>query len=264
VSASDPNARPLANVYDAAFYAELSDEVRSSAEVVVPIVLDLLAPRSILDVGCGHGSWLRVFEEFGVTDVLGADGPHVSRDELEIAPHSYLAHDLGAPLSLGRNFDLVVCLEVAEHLDDVAGTQLVASLVAHSGAVLFSAAIPRQGGAGHINERWQSHWARAFAAHGYQCVDIIRPLVWFDTRVAFWYAQNTLLYVRDPGNRLQAKIVDVPLDLVHPRLYLRAQMRKKPQPPSLRRAIREVPAAARRAISSRFTTLREHETRAAK
>src|SRR5262249_58853947 len=114
------------------------------------------------------------------------------------------------------------CLEVGEHLDERAAPTLVASLVAHASAVVFSAAIPKQGGAGHVNERWPSYWAELFAARGYRAIDLIRPLVWNDDRVAFWYAQNIVLYVDqsrpDPAG---VASVDVPMDLVHPGLYLR-------------------------------------------
>jgi SAM-dependent methyltransferase len=261
VTGDEGGTHDLAEKYDDAFYAELEPGVRTSAEIVVPIIVDRLHPTSVLDVGCGRGTWLRVFGDAGVRDLFGVDGPHISPSDLEIAAERFRGHDLGEPLDLGRRFDLATSLEVGEHLDERAAPTLVASLVAHAPAVLFSAAVPAQGGAGHVNERWPSYWAQLFAAHGYRAIDLVRPLVWNDDRVAFWYAQNTLLYLDasrpDPAGLTS---VDSPMDLVHPRLYLRERRSSKPAPPSLQRLLRELPGATRRALGRRVS--RSGETRA--
>jgi SAM-dependent methyltransferase len=249
----DTTAQGLARKYDDAFYAELDHEVRASAEVVVPIVVDRLHPGSVLDVGCGRGTWLHVFADAGVSDIFGVDGPHIAVSDLEIPNDRFRPHDLDEPFDLGRRFDLVTCLEVGEHLDERAAPTLVSSLVAHAPAVLFSAAIPAQGGAGHVNERWPSYWAELFGAHGYRAIDLVRPLVWNDDRVAFWYAQNTVLYLAaDRPDPAGSASVDAPMDLVHPRLYLRKRQAPKPAPPSLQRVLRELPGATRRAFSHRL------------
>jgi SAM-dependent methyltransferase len=250
----DDNAvQGLARKYDDAFYTELDHDVRSSAEAVVPLVVDRLHPGSVLDVGCGRGTWLHVFAAAGVADIFGVDGPHISAGDLEIPTDRFRPHDLDEPLRLGRRFDLVTCLEVGEHLDEHAASTLVASLVAHAPAVLFSAAVPAQGGAGHVNERWPSYWAELFAARHYRAVDLLRPLIWNDDRVAFWYAQNSVLYLDetrpDPDG---VASVDVPMDLVHPKLYLRERKQPKPAPLSLQRLLRELPGATRRAFSHRL------------
>ena len=99
------------------------------------------------------------------------------------------------PLALGRSFDLAVALEIAEHLPDSAAECFVESLTGLAPAVLFSAAIPGQGGTGHLNERWPEYWSRLFAAAGFDPIDALRPRIWHDERVEVWYAQNTFLYV---------------------------------------------------------------------
>jgi SAM-dependent methyltransferase len=248
----------LDQTYDAHFYEDLASEVRGSAEVIVPIVVDLLRPQSVLDIGCGRGTWLDVFRRHGVTDVVGVDGAHVARDDLEIPPDAFIAHDLREPVALDRRFDLAVSLEVAEHLAPVAAAGFVASLVAHAPAVLFSAAIPFQGGAGHVHERWPSYWADVFQSHGYVALDIVRPAVWHDERVAFWYAQNTLLYVRDVPPGVTPAAIGAVRDLVHPALHIRERTAAKrpPAPPSLRRALRDARAAAARALRRRTSTTR--------
>ena len=93
-------------IYDKSFFAGRSETVALSASVVAPVVKDLLAPRSVLDIGCGQGEWLEAFaldDMFGV-DIAAPEGEH------------FAGRDLRHPLDLGRTFDLVVCLEVGEHL----------------------------------------------------------------------------------------------------------------------------------------------------
>src|SRR5262249_37347034 len=96
--------QPASNGY----YRALSDGARRSARVVLPLVLEFVRPRSVIDVGCGLGTWLAVFREHGVADVWGVDGDYVDRERLEIPAGRFLAHDLSQPLPLGRSFALVV------------------------------------------------------------------------------------------------------------------------------------------------------------
>jgi SAM-dependent methyltransferase len=175
----------------------LNQRVATSASRVVPVLIDLLQPRSVLDVGCGPGHWLRAFQAHGVSDVVGVDGPWVTDELLAISPRDFSARDLEAPVDLHRQFDLVVSLEVAEHLDPSAAGTFVRSLVRHSPVVLFGAAIPGQTGVGHVNEQWPDFWGDMFRAAGYVGFDWLRPRIWDDPEVCWWYAQNTFLYVSE-------------------------------------------------------------------
>jgi SAM-dependent methyltransferase len=251
-------AAGLGSTYDDDFYATLDAQVRGSAAVIVPIVVASLQPASVLDVGCGRGTWLHEFAEHGVGDIVGVDGPHIAAADLEIPVDTFIGRDLTQPFDLGRRFDLAVSLEVAEHLPATIAADFVATLVAHAPAVLFSAAIPFQGGAGHVNERWPSYWAGHFANHGFVALDVVRPAVWHDERVAFWYAQNTVLYVGADHPRLAALRArgegDArPRDLVHPALHERdhTARRKPSSPPSFRRALRDLRGAGWRALRRR-------------
>ena len=85
----------------------------ASAGAMLPMVLDLVAPTSILDVGCGTGAWLRVASELRVEDIFGVDG---GTGELVIPEDRFRRVDLEHRLDLGRRFDLAICMEVAEHL----------------------------------------------------------------------------------------------------------------------------------------------------
>jgi len=182
--------------YTEQFYRTYADESVRSAREVVPQVIALLQPTSVVDVGCGIGTWLSVFHQHGVTEILGVDGSYVQLPQLLIPANRFVPHDLTKPLSLGdARFDLAVSLEVAEHLPEPRAAQFVAGLVALAPVVLFSAAIPHQGGDHHINEQWPTYWATLFERHGYRTVDWLRPRIWGNPNVAYYYAQNTLLFV---------------------------------------------------------------------
>jgi SAM-dependent methyltransferase len=214
--------------YDTSYYERNKSGSDRSAAVVVPMVLELLEPQSVVDVGCGAGSWLRVFNDHGVEDIQGIDGDYVDRAQLEIPEERFLPRDLSKGVQLDRRFDLAVSLEVAEHLPPEAAETLVDSLVGLAPAVLFSAAIPGQGGAGHVNEQWPNYWVGHFENRGYVCVDCIRPRIWGELEVETWYIQNILLMVEpsvlEARPRLaqeRERYANNQLLVIHPRLVNR-------------------------------------------
>jgi len=216
--------------YTKSYYAEIRNGSTRSAEVMVPLVLHLLLVHSVVDVGCGDGSWLSVFRKLGVEEILGVDGEYVDRNILQIPPDLFQTADLTKPFALKRVFDLAISLEVAEHLPPECGSAFVASLCRLAPTVLFSAAIPLQGGNHHINEQWPDKWAALFKEHGYVAVDFIRKRVWQNESVEWWYAQNTLLFTKasllESNAALKAEFeetIPAQLCLVHPRNYLEVQ-----------------------------------------
>lgn len=215
-----------ATPYDLDFYKSQSGGSYASARCVVPLVMQCIGPKSVLDVGCGVGTWLRVFHELGVETITGMDGDYVDRSALQIDPANFVPTDISAPFTAGRSYDLAVCLEVAEHLKPESGVALVKHLVASAPFVLFSAAIPGQLGTDHINEQWQDHWRRLFANEGYVAVDLVRPQVWGLPDVEPWYQQNIILYAGPVGlaakPELRPVAAELSLDLVHPTFFNRA------------------------------------------
>jgi SAM-dependent methyltransferase len=191
------------------------------------MVLGYIPAASVIDVGCGQGTWLAVFREHGLEDVWGVDGHHVDRGRLEIPEERFQAADLTRPLALNRHFDLVVSLEVAEHLAADCADDFIESLTGLGPAILFSAAIPHQGGASHVNEQWPSYWAKRFQERGYEAVDCLRHKVWDDERVEWWYSQNTLLYAEREYLHHRPSLIreyqftgGKALPLVHPKRFL--------------------------------------------
>src|ERR1700722_15751200 len=149
-------------LYDADFYRKLKANSYRSALVIIPVLQRLVPFTSVCDVGCGAGSWLQAFADNGITDYLGLDGDYVDRASLAIPVERFRATDLAQPFVVERNFDLAVCLEVAEHLPPSRAESLIADLTKVAPLVLFSAAIPHQGGKGHVNEQWQPYWVELF------------------------------------------------------------------------------------------------------
>ena len=243
--------------YGEAFFCFIDGAALRSARRVVPRVLELVRPARVVDVGCGQGAWLSVFREHGVEEVLGVDGEWVDPARLLIPRERFQHRDLRKPLELEESFDLAVSLEVAEHLPAESADGFVDSLARLAPVVLFSAAIPRQGGVGHLNEQWPDYWAERFARRGFVSVDILRRELWEDGQVAWWYAQNTLLFVREERlAELPGLAAMPPARLVHPRHYLlkveELRNRSEPDRMSLRRLLAQLPRVAGHALRRRL------------
>lgn len=213
--------------YAREFYDDLGATALPSARRIVPILVELLAPSSVIDVGCGDGSWLSVFRESGVTDALGLDGDWVDDNQLKIPAECFQRTALDQPFHIDKRFDLAMCLEVAEHLPENGARDFISRLTGLAPIVLFSAAIPHQGGEHHVNEQWPDYWAGHFEALGYHAIDTLRPRIWNDPDVTWWYKQNALLFATDDalnGNdalkQAWRHAPQGPLALVHPEKFL--------------------------------------------
>ncbi len=180
--------------YDNRFYDNMTSGAIGSAQIIVPLLVNLVSPKSVVDIGCGRGAWLSAFTEADVEDVLGVDGDYVDRSSLLIEPAKFLPADVTRPLDLHRRFDLALCLEVAEHLPASAAATLVRSLTALAPVIVFSAAPPGQGGTSHVNEQWPIYWKQHFAEHDFMQLDPIRRHVCQHADVAWWYQQNMFVY----------------------------------------------------------------------
>jgi SAM-dependent methyltransferase len=209
-------------LYTNDYFTVIEEYSERSARALVPLLMQLLRPSSVVDVGCGTGVWLATFNEHGVEDYLGMDGEWVESTTLRIPDERFEIVNLESPPQPQRRFDLVISLEVAEHLPPQSADSFVALLTRLGPAVAFSAAIPGQGGTGHFNEQWPGYWSDRFARRGYSAFDVIRPQIWMDDRIAWWYRQNLILYVAqgaDVRTALPQPPVDEVLQLVHPELF---------------------------------------------
>lgn len=180
--------------YDAAFYATVRPGAITSAQVIAPLVLGHVDAKTIIDVGCGEGWFAHAFHQLGC-DTLGIDGAVI--DTRPAGPR-FAHHDLTTSFAdLGR-YDLAVCLEVAEHLPASRADGLVADLTTVADVVLFSAAIPGQGGVGHVNEQWPAYWEELFRARGWSMSGALRWPLWTNMNVENWYRANLAICARTP------------------------------------------------------------------
>ena len=195
------------HVYSTDFYDYIDAGSRASAAVVARLLLAEMKLNSLLDVGSGHGAWAAEWIKAGVADVVAVDGDYVRRDQLAIPAGKFVAHDLATSLDLGRRFDLVQSLEVAEHLAREQAAGFVANLVRHGDVVLFSAAVPHQGGEHHVNEQPPQYWRELFEVHGYQAFDWLRPRLAGQRQVKPWYRFNSFIYANAAGRQRLSKSI---------------------------------------------------------
>ncbi|MGI0140313.1 MAG: class I SAM-dependent methyltransferase [Thermoplasmata archaeon] len=180
--------------YGASFYESEGESSKRSSAVLVPELIELVGPRSIVDVGCGLGHFLNRFQEAGVTDVVGVEGDWARQAPLATPLARLRFLDLNAPIDLGRRFDLALCLEVAEHVEPENADRMVDSLTRLASVIAFSGAVPSQGGSHHVNEQWPEYWARKFRIRNFDAFDPLRARFLEDERVSVFYAQNLVLY----------------------------------------------------------------------
>ena len=196
----------------------------TAAREMVPYFIQLFNPKSVIDFGCGLGDWLEAFREQGVNEILGIDFQIASEIPIRIPIENYLTHDLCKPLNYAKRFDLALCLEVAEHLPEVCANQLVETLTSLSDTIIFSAAIPHQGGQGHLNEQSPMYWELLFHKHGYYFYDLIRPRFWNNDKIKWWYRQNSFIVSKA---KIDLEIHSLPSTnmYVHPQLFQQQQLK---------------------------------------
>jgi hypothetical protein len=225
-----PNAdADLAKYYGDDFYKGQMDESLRSAVKYVDLLFPLYKPNTVVDVGCGRGTWLKAFKDRGASVVVGYDG--MWNAQANMIDPSIIFHgvDLNDPITVSGSgkYDLAMSLEVAEHLAPSSAKSFVQTLTNLSNVVLFGAAFTRQGGTHHINEQPHTYWAKIFMDFDYVPYDLFRPFVWGDDEIEYWYQQNTFLYVKNNSPFAQVlqssgyyPIKNIKfLDCVHPALF---------------------------------------------
>jgi hypothetical protein len=243
--------------YSADFYRLLDATAEVSARRILPLVFEMVEVKSAVDVGCGDGGWLAVARASGVTEILGIEGPWIEAERLKIPAHQFRRARLDEPFGIDQRFDLVLSLEVAEHLPADRAPGFVAELTCLAPVVLFSAAIPGQGGVHHRNEQWPAYWAQLFAMQGYRAIDILRYRIWTDPMVAYWYKQNLLLFAAASVLAENPKLASAalagpsePIALVHPDLF-RSTLRLAQ--PRFGRWLKMAPEVVRRTLGLNVT-----------
>jgi SAM-dependent methyltransferase len=203
--------------YSDDFYKTMAHGSRSSAQHIVPLLLSRYTPNSIVDVGCGTGPFAHEFLRRGVIDVAGYEGIWMAELFTQLPKDYYIYQDLTKPFEVTRKYDLCLCLEVAEHLDEMHARQLIESITSLSDVIVFSAAIPMQGGNHHVNEQWPMYWANLFAERNFFLDWDPRMKIWEVSEIEGCYRQNLLVF----SSKTEKREVNA-ISLVHPELWSQA------------------------------------------
>lgn len=209
--------------YNDVFYDNMCCGAFKSANIIVPLLVDFFGFYSVVDIGCGRGYWLKAFNNCGVKEIKGFDGVY-NLGKLVIPNECYVPVDLATDKLIDKKHDLAISLEVAEHLPVSKSKEFIDSLCNLSDIIVFSAAIPGQGGANHVNEQWPEYWAQLFASNGYFPVDLIRDIIWNNGDIEFWYRQNIIVYAKEPmiiKYGMKPFVNTCALSRVHPEFYSR-------------------------------------------
>lgn len=212
-----------ANDYTDEFY-DRQDTLRfQSASEVLNLLFSYYKPKSMVDLGCGLGHWLKTASDLGVNTIFGYDGHLLDTEKLKIPSECFLRHDFETTLNSSNRYDLAISIEVGEHLPKSCSEQFIQSLCSLSDVVLFSAAVPNQGGVNHYNEAPPIFWANIFKENGYLCYDILRQKLWNNEKVNCIHAQNIFVYIKEGCGAEQIfkdfTPTQEPLLLYHPSLY---------------------------------------------
>jgi glycosyltransferase involved in cell wall biosynthesis len=188
-------------VYDAEFFEHTDEAHRAAYRRLADALHEHLRPRSVVDVGCGTGGLIAALAARGVS-VLGIEGSRHAIARSEVGDRIVRANlERGVP-QLGE-YDLCICIEVAEHLPPRRAASLVSGLAGLSDRVVFTAATPGQGGTHHVNEQPATYWEALFAEHGFARSAVTETLrgELRDVEQPKWLARNLVVFERNDGAR---------------------------------------------------------------
>jgi len=155
--------------------------------------------RSVLDLGCGMGTNLSWFAEYGF-DVLGVEG-HPNAIATSLVPDKVIQHDFSkGPWSPERKFDLCICTEFAEHVEEEFEENWMVA-VDKCNYLLLAAAPLGQGGYHHVNEQPDEYWIKKFESRGFvQDSEITSKLRDTCARKPATWGRNPLMFFHKDTN----------------------------------------------------------------
>jgi 2-polyprenyl-3-methyl-5-hydroxy-6-metoxy-1,4-benzoquinol methylase len=158
-------------IYDAAWFKKDFDHpgVKEDFFLIANALVRQFSPKYVHDYGCGPGMIIERMGALGIF-VTGYEGSIHGVAHADESVRRCIEHaDLTTLQPSGRTMDhggLVICTEVAEHIEEQHSAHLVELLCAHMCPIVFTAAPPGQGGHDHCNEKPKEWWLELFAKHG--------------------------------------------------------------------------------------------------
>ena len=136
------------------FFAHIADRI-----------IEHVHPRTVLDVGCAKGFLVEALRDRGV-EAFGLDISQYAIGQVreDIKPFCWVG---SAADALSRRYDLIVCIEVLEHLSEIDAQTAVNNLCQHSDDILFSSSPDHHPDPTHVNVQPVEYWAQLFAGYGF-------------------------------------------------------------------------------------------------
>jgi SAM-dependent methyltransferase len=206
------------NLYQTDYFNE--EIFSTDYDALANAIFSIYKPKEIAEFGCGPGHLTRALAKLGV-GIVALDG-FASPDFNGYSDVKFYKMDLndGTLLSeflKGKQFDMAICTEVAEHLQPSSSEHLIKCLTSCAPIVIFSAAVPGQGGHGHINCADRGFWHQLFVKYNFKVVDSLRKKLRDNAGLAIWYKLNVLDYIST--ERETIKEVDVIKNLIDSESY---------------------------------------------
>jgi len=190
------NSIIMDGIYDDYFYEQHMDTKTRSAVSIANVIVDTINPCSVFDIGCGNGIFISELNKRGI-DVLGCDSSKAAI-RTSCKNVTIFAADVTNPIMLNRKYDLVMCVEVAEHIHKKYSDQLIANCINNGERILFTSAPPGQGGIGHINEQPYEFWITKFNKFGFvhdEKMTLCLKEKMRSKKVIWWITEN-IMYLR--------------------------------------------------------------------
>jgi len=187
------------HIYDNKFFQNTIKLEAESASDFVDIILKYYSPKSVVDIGCGAGIYLNEFNKKGIKNLLGIDGAPSAREEFLLDKDKIIIFDLAQKYNFKEKYDLGLCLEVAEHLEEKDADNLVETISSASDDIIFTAAVPGQGprSIGHINEQPHGYWIKKFENAGFNYLEEKTKKIREEMekkKVVWWIVKNLMIF----------------------------------------------------------------------
>ena len=212
--------KEIKDIYNEEFWGnDRGDYNYKSAKIILPIIFKYYKPNSVIDIGCGIGSWLKAVNEIGVNKFIGIDGNEIEEKFLLVSRKYIKIDNLETHENINNEkYDLAMSIEVAEHLHNSCSVNFIETLTSYSDVILFSAAIPYQAGEHHINCNPPQFWVDIFKKYGYDCYDFRNDLMNMWEKINPCYSQNILLFAKEKYRNTFSKfnLTEKPIFYYHP------------------------------------------------
>ncbi len=170
----------MSEIYNAEYYKEYdvgcgkvdysdSEYTKGFLTQIAQKIADDLHPRTVLDAGCAMGHLVAALRDLGV-EAYGVDISKyaISKVREDIRPFCKVG-SLTEPLPAGLpdRYDLVVTVEVLEHLYEDEGRQAIRNICKLTDEVLFTSTPDDFTEPTHVNVQQREYWCRVFFENGF-------------------------------------------------------------------------------------------------